>query len=347
MTMRDVAAAAGVSTATVSRVINQTARVDDARAQRVRKAIEDLNYRPNLIARGLRVQTTSVIALVVADIASPFFTAVCRGVEDTARRYGYSVILCDADDDIEKETEYVNVLASQAVAGVIISPESERTDVGPLVRNGIAIVALDRKLTLKTDSVHSNSRAGAYDATRHLLESGARRIGCITGPRLVSTAEDRLDGYRAALAGASLRGDPELVEYANYREDGGYRAAKRMLELPEPPDALFVANNSMLVGAFGACLEAGVQIPDELSIVGFDDLEWANYTQPSITTVRQATYEIGSAAAQLLIDRIKNPDAPVEEMVFEVELMIRGSSVKSNAARALPDLPRPNARMVL
>jgi len=330
-TMREVAAAAGVSTATVSRVINQSAGVDDVLARRVRKAVDDLGYRPNLIARGLRVQTTSVLALVFADVENPFFTSVCRGAEDTARRHGYSVILCNADEDIEKETEYVNVLASQSVAGVIISPASELTDIGPLLRQDIAIVALDRRLALQTDSVHSNSRAGARNATRHLLDSGARRVGCITGPRSVSTAEERLGGYRDAVAAASLPDDPELFEYANFREDGGYRAAKRMLELPEPPDALFVANNRMLVGAFGACMEAGVQIPDELSIVGFDDLAWADFSQPSITTVRQATYEIGAAAAQLLVDRIRNRDAPPREIIFEPELVVRGSSVKTGS----------------
>lgn len=332
VTIRDVAAAARVSTATVSRVINASAVVDERLAGRVRTAISALGYRPNLVARGLRVQSTAVIALVFADVENPFFTSVCRGVEDTARKHGYSVMLCNADEDIAKETEYVNVLASQSVAGVIISPASDQqTDIRPLLRKGIAIVALDRRLRAQTDSVHSDSRAGARVATRHLLESGARRVACITGPRSVSTAEERLGGYREAIAAAGLPDEPSLFEYANFREDGGYRAAKRLLELPDPPDALFVANNRMLVGAFGACVEAGVDLPDELSIVGFDDLTWAAFTQPSITTVRQATYEIGATAARLVIERIGGLDVPPREIIFEPELVIRASSVKRPA----------------
>lgn len=328
-TMRDVAAAAGVSTATVSRVINSSAVVQEELAERVREAIQHLGYRPNLVARGLRVQSTAVIALVYADVENPFFTSVCRGVEDTARAHGYSVILCNTDEDVDKEREYVQVLVAQSVAGVIISPASSSTDVSPLVNQGVAIVALDRALDTPTDSVHSNSRAGAWNATMHLLESGARRVGCITGPRSGSTAEGRLAGYRAAIAEAGLPDEPELFEYANFREDGGYRAAQRMLALPNPPDALFVANNRMLVGAFGACIEAGIAIPDDVSIVGFDDLPWADFTHPSITTVRQATRAMGSTAAQMVIDRIRGLDSPPREVVFEPELVIRGSSVKS------------------
>lgn len=327
--MRDVAVAAGVSTATVSRVVNLSGVVDPELTRRVQEAIEELGYRPNLVARGLRNQTTTVLALVFSDIENPFFTSVCRGVEDTARRHGYSVLICNADENIEKEASYVNILASQSVAGVIISPASELTDVGPLSRKGIAIVALDRRLAHPTDSVHSDSRAGARNATRHLLDSGARRVGCITGPHGVSTADDRLGGYQDAVAAARLPDEPELSEYANFREDGGYRAAKRMLELADPPDALFVANNRMLAGALRACIEAGVAIPDEVSIVGFDDLPWADFTQPSITTVRQPTYEIGAAAARLLLERITGADLPPREIVFQPELVIRGSSVKS------------------
>lgn len=341
-TMRDVAAAAGVSTATVSRVVNQSGVVDPELTARVRAAISELGYRPNLVARGLRNQTTTVLALVFSDIENPFFTSVCRGVEDTARRHGYSVLLCNADENIEKEASYVNILASQSVAGVIISPASDETDIEPLVGQGVAIVALDRRLVHHpTDSVHSDSRAGARNATRHLLESGAHRVGCITGPRGVSTAEERLGGYRDAISAARLPDDPTLCEYANFREDGGYRAAKRMLELPEPPDALFVANNRMLAGALRACIEAGVAIPDEVSIVGFDDLPWADFTQPSITTVRQPTYEIGAAAARLLIERIAGADLPPREIVFQPELVVRGSSVKRASSARSDTRTRP------
>lgn len=330
-TMRDVAAAAGVSTATVSRVVNGGLGVEPQLARRVRSVIEQLGYRPNLVARGLRTQTTKVLALVISDIENPFFTSVCRGVEDTARTHAFSVMLCNADEDVDKEASYVHVLTSQSVAGAIISPASGSTDVSPLTSQGISIVALDRRLGPEFDSVHSDSRAGARNATRHLLEFGAHRVGCITGPRGVTTAEDRLEGYRDAVSAARLPLDDDLFEYANFREDGGYRAARGMLDLPTPPDALFVANNRMLVGALRACREAGADIPEQVSLVGFDDLPWADFTQPSITTVRQPTYEIGAAAARLLIERVEGLEGPAREIVFQPELVVRGSSVKRAA----------------
>lgn len=328
-TMRDVGTAAGVSTATVSRVLNRSGVVAPELSQRVQQAISDLGYRPNLVARGLRNQTTSVLALVFADIENPFFASVCRGVEDIARRFGYSVLVCNADEDEEKEAEYVNVLTSQSVAGVIIAPASDHTNVQPLLDRNVAIVALDRRLPYLSDSVHSDSRAGARSATRHLLDAGARRVGCITGPRGVTTAEERLAGYREALVAARIAPEAELEGFGNYREDGGYRATRTMLELPDPPDALFVANNGMLVGALRACVEAGLRIPDDVSLVGFDDLPWADFVQPPITTVRQPTYEIGSAAARLLVERIGGLASPPREIVFQPELVIRGSSIKA------------------
>lgn len=328
-TIREIAVAAGVSTATVSRVVNGVAGVDPGLASRVQAAIDELGYTPNLVARGLRTQATKVIALVVADIENPFFTSVCRGVEDVARRHGFSVMLCNSDEDLTKESEYLEILAAQSVAGVIISAASDASSVAALTRRGISVVAIGRRLGRETDCVRSDSHAGARTATDHLLDHGAHRVACITGPHGVATAEERLEGYRDALERARLPFDPELIEYANFREDGSYQATRRMLELDNPPDAIFVANNRMVVGTLRACREAGVEIPNQVSIVGFDDLPWADLTTPSITTLRQPTYEIGSAAARLLIERLGGNRDPRREIVYQPELVIRQSSQKS------------------
>jgi LacI family transcriptional regulator len=327
-TMRDVANAAGVSTATVSRVINGNGVVAPALAERVRVAVDALNYRPNLVARGLRNQATSVLALVFSDIENEFFTSVCRGVEDHARKFGYSVMVCNADEDVQKESEYVAVLASQSVAGVIISPASDHTDVSQLLQRRVPVVALDRALPYASDSVHSDSRNGAREATAHLIAGGARRVGCVTGPAEVSTAHDRLMGYREALVAAGMVTEDVLEGYGDFREAGGYLAAKKLLSQPNPPDALFVANNRMMLGVLRACRETGLRIPDDVSLVGFDDLPWADYVSPPITTVRQPTYDLGTAAAKLLLERIAGTDAPPREIVLRPELVIRASSIK-------------------
>jgi LacI family transcriptional regulator len=333
-TMRDVAKAAGVSTATVSRVLNNSSEVKQILTERVLRTIQELNYQPNLVARSLRTQATSVIALIIADIENPFFTSVCRGVEDVASRSGYSVMVCNADEDFAKERGYIAMLAAQQVAGIIISPASaELTDVSPLQQRGIKVVALDRQLPIATDSVRGDNRAGARAATHHLLASGARRVACITGTHGATTASERLAGYLEALAAAGVKPDPTLQHFADFKEQGGYDATARVLELDDPPDAIFVANNRMTTGALHALADHGIAIPEDVSIVGFDELPWADVVTPSITTVRQPTYDMGTAAARMLIERIAGEDSAPRDIVFEPELNVRSSSVKSRPMR--------------
>lgn len=330
-TMREVAAAAGVSTATVSRVANGLPGVDSALKKRVQSVIDEMGYRPNLVARGLRMQTTPLVALVIPDIENAFFTSICRGVEDVARRQKYSVMLCNTDEDPAKESSYLDILAAHAVSGVIISAASVNSDVSPLTDLGIAVVAVGRRIGPELDCVRSDSEGGARQATRHLISFGAQRVACITGPQDVVTAEQRLDGYRQALEGFSKEIDESLIVHTNFKEDGAYRAMNQLLDLDSPPDAVFVANNRMVIGAMRACRERGVAVPDQVSLVGFDDLPWADLTTPSITTMRQPTYEIGAAAARLLLERINGEDGPGREIVFQPELAVRQSSIKRGA----------------
>ncbi|SDL13816.1 transcriptional regulator, LacI family [Tessaracoccus oleiagri] len=327
-TMRDVAVAAGVSTATVSRVANGGQGVDPDLARRVQAVIDELGYRPNLVARGLRKQATRLLALVIPDIENPFFTSLCRGVEDVARRKNFSVMLCNTDEDPGKEAAYLDVLAAHSVSGVIISAASVNSDLSALSRLGIAVVGIGRRLGPDYDCVRSDSEAGARQATRHLLSFGAERVACITGPADVVTSEERLEGYRHALELSGRPIEDELIIHADFREDGAYRAMNQLLDLPTPPDGVFVANNRMTIGAMRACRERGVHIPQQLSLVGFDDLPWADLTSPSITTMRQPTYEIGSAAAKLLLERIEGEDGPGRELVFQPELASRQSSIR-------------------
>lgn len=329
VTMLDVSREAGVSSATVSRVLTGSAEVDPATKMLVLAAVEKLGYRPNLVARGLRRQASQVIALIITDIENPFYTAVCRGVEDSARLAGYSVILCNADRDIEKEREYLRVMEDQNASGIIISPASaHRTDVSNLVARGLPVIAVDMALAAATGSVLVDNKDAGALATDYLIGKGCKRIACITGPAENSTAADRLDGYFRAITAAGLRKDSKLVLYANYMEDGGYEATKRLLELKKRPDGLFVTNNRMAVGTLRALQEAGVSIPDDMNVIGFDELPWALELHPHLSLVRQPAYRIGLEAARLLIGCIRG-EKPVQHILLEAELVDRDKMDRS------------------
>lgn len=332
VTMRDVSRAAGVSSATVSRVLTGSAEVDPATRQRVLDAVRQLDYRPNLVARGLRRQVSQVLALVVTDIENPFYTAVCRGVEDAARLKGYSVILCNADRDIDKEREYLRVVADQNASGVVISPASaQHTDIGVLVARGIPVVAVDMPLVQAAGSVLVDNRAAAAMATRHLLAGGARRIACITGPSDNATASDRLEGYVRALREGGHPVDPQLAIYSDYRESGGYEATNRLMDLADRPDALLVTNNRMIVGTLRALQSRGISIPDDVNVVSFDELPWALELHPQLSMVRQPGYLIGQKAAELLIERLASPTAP-QHIVMEAELIAKDGRTPAPAS---------------
>lgn len=328
-TIIDVAAAAGVSTATVSRVINNSGFVEPSLKNRVQKAIVKLNYQPNLVARGLRSDSTSIIALMISDIENPFYTAVCRGVQDVAGQNGYAVMICNSDEDVEKELKYLEMFAGQRVAGVIISPaSSQTTKTNMLEDNGIHIVALGRSLAATTDYVGVNGRLGAKMATRHLIESGAKRIACITGAADVTTANDRLAGYLDALGEAKISPDINLQFQGNFKVASGSDGIEYLLGLEDPPDAVFIANNQMTTGALHALANRRTLIPEDVLLVGFDDFPLADVHKPPITVVRQPTNEIGVAATNLLLSRINGDTSSIKSIILAPELIVRGSSSK-------------------
>lgn len=330
-TIHDVAIRAGVSAATVSRVLNDNGAVSEDLARRVRAAIEELDYRPNGVARNLRRRASSVWGLIISDIGNPFFTALVRGVEDAAHEAGYSLVLCNSDDELGKEQRYVQIALAEQMAGVIVTPSSEAdTDLTPLIRRGVPVVAVDRRLHRHdVDTVVGDNVRGARLATEHLLASGARRIACITGPVQTTTAQERLQGYSQALAAAGLDVDRTLVREENFREDGGYHGAESLLGLPVRPDALFVANNLMTVGAIEALTDAGVDVPGDLLVVGFDDIPWARLTRPQLTTIAQPTYEMGQYAGRMLAERLAGSTERVRTVVLSPTLQVRESSIRA------------------
>jgi LacI family transcriptional regulator len=324
----DVARRAGVSPATVSRVLNGKGSVSAELAERVRAAAAALGYQPDGRARALRQRRTRIWAAIVADVENPFFTSLVRGIEDVAQEQGYRLVLCNSDEDLGKEASYVEIAIAERMAGVVIAVASTTASVlAPLREHGIPVVAVDRRLGDPTiDSVVIDNRLGAAQATEHLLARGARRVACITGPERLSTATERLAGYEDALRRHGRPIERSLVRRADFRREGGHAAARSLLAEPSPPDALFVCNNLMTLGALHAIREAGLRVPEDVALVGFDEAPWTALTSPALSVVEQPAYEMGRAAAMRLADGVRGE---ARHIVLAPKLHVRESSQRS------------------
>ena len=334
-TILDVARAARVSTATVSRVLNGNARVDPQLAARVNRVVKELNYRPNRVARSLRLRHNRVWALVISDIRTgPFFADFVRGVEDGAHEADYPMFLCNADEDPSKEAGYLQLAVAENVAGVILTPAGPTTDLRSLSHAGIPVVLADRKLPGHlADTVITDSVAGAIQAVEHLLANGYRRIACIAGPLATTTGAERLLGYQAALEHVGMAVDDSLVRVADFREQGGREAMQDLLRLEPPPEAVFISNNRMAAGALQAIDESGIAVPEEMAVVGYDEMSWAPLLRTALTTVSQPAYDLGYESARLLLNRINGYSGPARTVVLPTSLNVRASSApKSNAS---------------
>jgi DNA-binding LacI/PurR family transcriptional regulator len=335
-TAKDVAKRAGVSIATVSRVVNSHESVRPEIRARVLLAIEALGYRPSRAAQLLRAKRGHVIGLIIPDIQNPFFTAVARGIEDVAYQHGYSLILCNTDENSDKERLYLDVMRAEAVAGVILATTVEdNPNVGRFFEDGIPVVAIDRHLNdPRIDSVMVDSVQGTLEAMSHLIELGHRRIGFISGPVTITTMAERRDGYLSAHKRHDLIASPELMRFGYPRLADGYACAQELLQLSWPPTALFVANNLMALGALQAIQERGLSIPHGISLVSFSDMPWASLLQPPLTAIVQPDYELGQKAAELLLERFAQPDKPVSHVQLSLTLTVRASTGRPPEARS-------------
>jgi LacI family transcriptional regulator len=323
-----VAELAGVSAATVSRVLNDVPTVDPEMADRVRAAVEKLEYRSNGVARSLRRQRTDVWALIISDISNPFFTAVARGVEDVAQGAGFSVVLCNSDEDPGKEARYFDVAERERVSGVILSPNLVGSDIARLTAAGIPVVAVDRPLRHPVDSVMVDSVDGARVATGHLFDEGWTRPACVTGPETAETAERRLAGYRQAFVERRRRPAQSLVRHTDFFAGTGRAAVASLLDTRHPPDSFFVANSSLALGALEEFAERGLTPGRDVGLVAFDDAPWARFVNPPMSTVAQPAYEIGGRAGELLLNRIRgeSESAAPTDILLPTELVVRASS---------------------
>jgi LacI family transcriptional regulator len=327
-TIRQIADAANVSPATVSRVLSGSARVSPEKAIRVREAIARFGYRPDGPARSLRRGQSDVWAVIVPDVQNPFQTSLVRGVEDAGQANYRSVLLCNSDDDVDKERLYLDVAVTQRIAGaVIIVASRTSTDLSVLVDSGIPVVAvLRRHDDPRVDGVYIDDRGGAATITSHVIEHGATRPACITGPAHVSTAVDRLQGFKDAVRHAGIRRDVRLIRHADFRTDGGYAAARSLLEGPNPPDAIIATNNLMGAAALEACADVGLDVPGDVQVACFDDLPWGRNLRPQLTFVSYPAYALGEAAARLINDHREHPGRARQEVVMTPTLTVRGST---------------------
>jgi LacI family transcriptional regulator len=292
--------------------------------------VTDLGYRRNGPARSLRTRAAMVLGIIISDITNPFFTALVRGVEDRAQLAGYSVVLANADEDVAKEARYLEVAAAEQMAGVLLSPASSQlTSIDVLTERGIPVVTIDRRLpAAEVDSVTVNNRQAALEAVQHLIDQGCKRVGFVAGPVQTTTGASRLAGYRAALRAAGRPLDPALTAYADFRTEGGYVATRQLLQMRHRPDGLLISNNLMTVGGMQAIVEAGLDVPRDIAVVGFDDANWATALRPPLTVVTQPTYEIGRTAAELLLRRIAGEKFALRRVVLQAQLVPRGSSLR-------------------
>lgn len=330
-TMRDVAERAGVSVSTVSHVINNTRAVSDESRQRVTQAMEELGYKPNALARSLRRRKTNTLGMIVPDSANPFFAEVARAIEDASFAQNYSVILCNSEGDLEKQQAYTDVLIENRVAGILFVAAGVSTElVNDLGRRRVPLVVVDREVPgVAVDTVLTNHAQGGRLATQHLIDLGHRRIACISGNSDVSPSAERVTGYRETLEKNDLFYDERLVVKGDFQYESGYEATRHLLMMEKPPTAIFACNDLMAVGCISAARELGLRVPNDLSVVGFDDVRLASFTNPPLTTIVQPKVEIGTLATKMLLERLANLDAPPRFKRLDTRICIR----RSTAAR--------------
>jgi len=326
-TIGDVADLAGVSNSTVSRVLNNKEYVKESTRNKVYDAVEKLGYKPSRVARSLRVNSSQIIGLIISDIQNPFFTSLVRAVEDVAYANNHAIILSNTDEDPQREQLNVDLMISERVAGVIMTPSSEiNCPVQKLLKLDIPVVCVDRQVTdCETDTVVSNNVASSFELISYLIELGHRRIGAVLAPSNITTGRERLEGYKKAHHESGIYLDTNLIKQDDPKRRIGYDLANKLLDLKDPPTAIFAGNNLLALGTFQAINERGLKIPEDISLVSFDNREWTQLVSPKITVVSQPTYEMGKKAAELVLSRINNSDSEITKITLESKLLFRDS----------------------
>ena len=333
ITIKDVAKHAQVSVTTVSHVVNNTRFVSDAARERVQRAVAELKFVPSALARGLKSNRTHTIGMMIPNNANPYFAEIIRGIEDTCLQAGFNVILCNSDDEPLKQSTYVRLLSEKQVDGLIVVSSGADDELIETLRAApMPQVVVDREIDdLPADLVEVNHEAGGHLATQHLLALGHRRIACIAGPQALPPARQRVAGYHRALHDAGVKVDDRLLRRVDFTSAGGFAAMRSLLEAKRRPSAVFASNDLMAIGAICAAASAGLRIPQDLSVIGFDDIALAAYSNPPLTTIAQPKHQTGELAARLLMERIATPGLALRREILEPTLCLRASTAAFGA----------------
>jgi len=331
--IKDVALKANVSTTTVSHVVNSTRFVSDKVRHEVELAIRELNYVPSAVARSLKSNTTKTIGMLIPNCSNPYFAEIVRSVEDHCFGAGYALILCNTDDDPHRQAAYLQVISEKRIDGMIIISTGEDADLLRLLKGlPIPTVLLDREIKeVNCDLVETAHVQGAWMATEHLIGLGHRRIACLAGPTNLNSSAQRIEGWRAALAKNSLTAEAShLLWQSDFSSQGGFTTMQAILQAPEVPTAVFVCNDLMCIGALSAAHQAGVRVPQDISLIGFDDIELARFASPALSTIAQPKHRIGVAAVDMVLERIQGGRVQARQVILQPELIVRNSTARIN-----------------
>jgi len=337
--IKDVALHAGVSITTVSHVVNGTRFVSDIARLRVEEAVRQLGYIPSAVARSLKNSNTLTFGMVIPNNSNPYFAEIIRGVENRCFAAGYNVILCNSNDDPERQATYLRLLVEKRVDGLVfVATGSDAVVRATLGDIKTPLVLLDRDVTgmASSDLVEVNHTVGGELATRHLLELGHPRVACISGPPGLSPSSQRRAGWKQALEAAGVERRENDLARGDFTARGGHLAMQALLKRKPRPTAVFVCNDLMAFGALSAAREAGISVPEQLSIVGFDDIELAAFSAPPLTTIVQPKLEIGTIAADLLLERVEKNRQDGRRVILEPQLKIRGSTAPYQTTQVIP-----------
>ncbi|MFH4488259.1 substrate-binding domain-containing protein [Vibrio diabolicus] len=328
-TMKDIAKLAGVSTSTVSHVINETRFVSEEISERVNNAAKELNYyAPSALARSLKVNRTKTIGMLVTTSTNPFFGEVVKGVERSCYQKGYSLILCNTEGDNERMRQSINTLLQKRVDGLILmcsSLEGERIDVFERYPD-IPVVVMDwGPMLFTSDKIQDNSLRGGYLAAKYLIDCGHTEIGCITGPLIKHQAQMRYEGYKRAMNEAGLEFNANWIIESDFECEGGYQAFMKMAQRGTLPSSIFVSNDMMAMGVINAANELNIKVPEQISIIGYDDIHIAKFMSPSLTTIHQPKYRLGQAAVETLVRRLDDKSNEAQVVQLEPALVVRNS----------------------
>lgn len=340
--MKEIARLANVSLGTVSNVLSGLPTVKEPLRQRVMAAVESLGYQPNQLARGLRRDKTNIIGMIISDVSNPFFPAVVKGAEDTAFTNGYRLFLCNSDNNFVKEETYLRELQTYLPSGLIImtSDINGAPRLAEAYRDaGTAVVYVDRlPYTWTGDTVTSMNEEGSYEAVKHLIDQGHTHIAMISGPSQLTNSGERVAGYKRAMREAKYTIPKGFLEEGNFDKASGYACANSLLQLTPRPTAIFAANDLLAFGALTAIRALGLRCPEDVSVIGFDDLDLAEVVTPTLSSVEQSGYKLGALAAQIIADRVRGDNGPRKQHVLPTTLKLResvaaGPSTKKSGAR--------------